>query len=893
MNDSTLSVADLKEQFRKAMADDGIVCDDPEIIDDGQVHRFDVHGDRKGRRNGWYIFHSDGHVNASYGCHKRYPDEMRQWAPEGAKVVLTPEQRLQREAYLAQKRAEREEAEIKRHAKAKAKAQKIWQNAVPCMEHEYLTEKGIKPLGVRTGPWEIWDGDHKKYIQITENALLIPLMDNQKVIHSLQAVIPKADLPEGDINAKKLLAGGAKKGLFCPLGRPQQFDRKTVYVLCEGYATGVSINEATGHMVIVCFDSGNLPVVAKSMAEALAERGQEAIIIVAADDDRWNKKNAGMKKAAQAAEVAGGRLAVPLFKSDVGRPTDFNDLALREGPEAVRRIFDAALNPGQVESEPPKEEDPIDPLIVADSFSILGYTGDAFVFYQHEQKQVKFIGQTNFSEATLLNLAPLEWWEYNFPHNKTGYDKKTAVNWINRSANIVGFFDAKRIRGRGAWIDDGRVVFHHGDRLTVDGVQMDLSHIQSHYIYPRRPNMPAFHDKPLTAQEGEWLLSIANRFCWCRPASAPMAIGWAFLAPLCGALQWRPHVWITGGAGSGKTEVFTHFLIPMVTGFCEFVQGASSEAGIRQELGSDALPVMMDEAETNTKRESSRMESILALVRQSSSETQARTLRGTAGGQSLQYLIRSMFGLASINTNLSKQADADRLTRLELLTAKHRQQTPEEWDQLKEDIHLVETYPSLSARMVTRAVSMWDMLFSTITIFRRVGANFFGSPRKADQYGTLMAGAWCATHDSIPTDEECAENLASYNWDEHLEGDDKDDAVAALEVVMTSVVKTKFGDMQIQQLVKALGDAAPAIERSVCYEGLLAAGIRMDKNNEYLCFATSHPVLTKLVENFPFANDLRGQLKRIPGADVNDNKNMRFGLIAKKVVRIPLSTFAE
>lgn len=891
MADLTLTIADLKEQFRKAMADDGIGCNE-EIIDDGAVHRFDVAGDRKGRRNGWYIFHSDHHVNASYGCHKRFPDEVRSWSPDGVRVELSPEQRIQREKYLAEKRAEREEEERKRHEKARVKAQKIWQSAVPCAEHEYTTSKGVTPLEARKSGWDVWDGDKKQYVRITENALIIPLIDKKGVIHSLQAIIPVGDLPEGDINAKKLLSGGAKRGLFCKLGSAKQHDRKTVYVLCEGYATGLSIHAATGHMCIVCFDNGNLPTIAKMMGDELAARGQDAIFIMAADNDQWTKGNPGLKKAKEAAELVGGLVVYPEFASHSGSPTDFNDLHNREGLEAVTRVFDKALNP---QNDTPQDVEPdadkIDAGIIPESFSILGYTNDAFVFYQHEQKQVKFIGQTNFSEATLLNLAPLDWWVYHFPHAKSAYDKTDAVNWINRYANRVGFFDAKRIRGRGAWQDSGRLVYHHGDRLTVEGVQVDLSHIKSGYIYPRRPNMPSFHDEPLTAAEGQWLLGIASQLAWCRPASAALCVGWAFLAPLCGALAWRPHVWVTGGAGSGKTTVMSDFLIPMIDGFCEFVQGASTEAGIRQELGSDALPVMMDEAETNNKRETGRMDAVLALARQASSESQARTLRGTAGGQSLHYLIRSMFGLSSINTHLQKQADADRLTRLELMPATARKNN--NWEQLKEEFHAVKTMPALSARIVTRAVSMFPILAKCIDVFRRVGAAFFSSQRKADQYGTLMAGAWCLTSDDVPSDEQCQQMYEGYNWDEHVDGDEKNDAQAALEVVMTSTVKTKFGDNQVQQLVKSLISDSPLIERPVCYEALLASGIRIDKNEQYLCIATGHPVLMKLVADHPFANDLRGQLKRIPGADVFENKNMRFGLITKKVVRIPLELFRD
>ncbi|EJM1834582.1 hypothetical protein Q6I89_004343 [Salmonella enterica] len=880
MADVIVSLNDLKEEFRGVMAEHGIVCDE-EIIDDGLVHRFDVQGDTRGRKNGWYVFHSDQHVNGIFGCHKRYPEQQFAWKPDGVEVRLSPEQLAERQRYLEQKRQEREEAEIKRHAKAKIKAQNKWQAAVPCNEHEYLTKKGISAFGTRVGPWEVWNKDKHRYDVITENALLIPLMDQKGEVHSLQAIIPHADLPEGDINAKKLLTGGAKQGLIYPIGKAQIRDGKKVYILCEGFATGASIHMATGHMCLVCFDSGNLPLIAGLLAESLASRQEEATIIVAGDDDCWKGKNTGKLKAQQAAEVAKGLVAMPVFASKEGKPTDFNDLHEREGLEAVRRIFTALLGPEQ-----PAEETPVKASgIVPESFQILGYTGDCFVFYQHEQKQVKFIGQTNFSEATLLNLAPLEWWEYYFPA-KNGYDKADALNWINRTANRIGYFDAKRIRGRGAWDDDGRLVYHHGDRLTVDGVQVDLSHFDSRFIYPRRPNMPSFHEEILTATQGRWLLGIANKLAWTRPASGPMCVGFAFLAPLCGALRWRPHVWITGGAGSGKSTVMSDFVIPMVNGFCEFVQGASSEAGIRQELGSDALPVLMDEAETNNKRETGRMEAVLALVRQASSETQARTLRGTAGGQSLHYLIRSMFGLSSINTHLSKQADADRLTRLELVPAKERK--VDNWESLKEDFHAVKSMGDLSARMLTRAVSMWPILSKAIDTFRRIGAAFFGSQRQADQYGTLMAGAWCASNDEMPTDQQCQTMYESYNWDEHVDADDHDDAQAALEVVMTSIIKTKYGDLQVQQLVKGLCDDAPAIERSTCYEALLNAGIRLDNTKQFLCFAPSHPVLVKLVADHPFANDLRGQLKRIPGADVFENKAMRFGALSKKVVRVPI-----
>src|SRR3546814_4223950 len=119
-------------------------------------------------------------------------------------------------------------------------------------------------------------------------------------------------------------------------------------------------------------------------------------------------------------------------------------------------------------------------------------------------------------------------------------------------------------------------------------------------------------------------------FRWTKPGSAALLSGWVALAPLCGALRWRPHVWLTGGAGSGKTTVLNEYVHPLMAGCDLFAQGNSSEAGIRQELKADALPVLFDESEQNDEREAARVQAVLALNRQASTESEAKTFKGTA-----------------------------------------------------------------------------------------------------------------------------------------------------------------------------------------------------------------------------------------------------------------------
>ena len=93
------------------------------------------------------------------------------------------------------------------------------------------------------------------------------------------------------------------------------------------------IHEATGGQVIVAFNAGNLEPVAKALHLQWPDRP----LVLCADDDAKTSGNPGLAAARAAARAVGGAIAVPDFSVD--RPdgvTDFNDLALFRGPQAVR-----------------------------------------------------------------------------------------------------------------------------------------------------------------------------------------------------------------------------------------------------------------------------------------------------------------------------------------------------------------------------------------------------------------------------------------------------------------------------------------------------------------------------------------------------------------------------
>ena len=93
-------------------------------------------------------------------------------------------------------------------------------------------------------------------------------------------------------------------------------------LICEGYATGATLHESTGHAVAVAFNAGNL----KPVAMALRDRYPDFRLILAADNDRHTPGNPGLTKANEAALVVGGLVAAPEFDDDEPG-SDWNDWA--------------------------------------------------------------------------------------------------------------------------------------------------------------------------------------------------------------------------------------------------------------------------------------------------------------------------------------------------------------------------------------------------------------------------------------------------------------------------------------------------------------------------------------------------------------------------------------
>jgi putative DNA primase/helicase len=307
------------EKFRESMRRAGIEYHGP-ITQDGELHRFKAAGDDE--EDGWYVLFPDSPIAGAFGHWRLQITE--KWS-ERSQEDCTPEERALLQENWKRSKLLRERTEAERHKDAKKTATELLAQAETPSDHPYLKKKGVRALGgvrIRAAGWP----------NLTGACLVLPLQDSDCELHSLQFIDTTGD--------KRFLGGGRISACFFALSDKQDGP----LVICEGFATGASIHEATDFAVVCAMNCGNLLAV----AQALRAKYPNRKLIVAADNDAYTTDqsgkptNPGLEKATNAARTIEAWLAIPGFKDSSAKPTDFNDLAQSEGLEAVRTLIDAA-----------------------------------------------------------------------------------------------------------------------------------------------------------------------------------------------------------------------------------------------------------------------------------------------------------------------------------------------------------------------------------------------------------------------------------------------------------------------------------------------------------------------------------------------------------------------
>jgi putative DNA primase/helicase len=621
---------------------------------------------------------------------------------------------------------------------------------------------------------------------------------------------------------------------------------------------------------------GGTPSVDKADWSAL--RGRTVTIWPDADD-------VGRKAASQLARILLGlQCTVQVVKPPDALPQGW-DLAdaLAEGwtpAKAVKAVERCAKQiqglpepePEPAPSPPAPEPEPPADIPASRPFTCLGFDEGIFYYQPRSTGQVTGISRGSHTGTNLVQLAELGYWE-------TLYPSKTGVNWLAAASSLfaeqarVGIFSPDRIRGRGAWWDAGRSVLHLGDRLLIDGELHPIAKPpRSKFHYQRLASIDLPDGiEPLTDHLGAELIDIASRFHWEVPASGLLLAGWIALAPICGALQWRPHLWLTASAGSGKSAILDRLVGPLIESLALFPEGNTTEAYIRQQLRSDAVPVVFDEAESNEKADRQRIQNILSLARVASSAGRGVIGKGGADGTAQSFTIRSMFLLCSISTALKQGADQSRFAQLTLRNPSYlpKEQRIAHWSALDAEITRLCT-PETGHRLMLRMVRQIPIIRDSVAVFRRAAAERFDSQRQGDQYGTLLAGAWSLMSSRAATIEDAYQLIDANDWEAYKEQSEADEE-RCLQHILQHQIRVE-GDRgsaynrTIWELVELARGSAASMEigPTAAESHLGRIGVKVESDR--LLISNTAKGLRRILDGTPWMDCYATVLTRLAGA---------------------------
>ena len=545
--------------------------------------------------------------------------------------------------------------------------------------------------------------------------------------------------------------------------------------------------------------------------------------------------------------------------------------------------------------EPAKQKDNSSHPFDVRPYKVLGYNDGLYYYLPQGTQQLIGLTLSQHTQSYFLGLAPAHYWDENFGDGKK-VDWQVVADALIRGSERMGIFDShERLRGRGAWRDAKRTVMHLGTHCYVDGDIIDPSEIDSKYIYQAQSDVGIELGNPLTTKEAHKLHEFCTSLSWENDLSAALLAGWCVVAPLSGVLKWRPHIWITGPSGSGKSTV-TYDIIGAVLGKTAIhMEGAATEAGIRQKLHQDARPVVFDEAEAEEARDATRMQEVLNLARISSSG--GRVIKGGKDGKSQSFSVRSCFCFSSINTSVKHFADENRISKL-VLKIDHTPESEDFYTNLEKNITDTLT-PDFSAGLLSRSLKNMDALEANIDSFRKAATKIFKSRRIADQIGTLLAGTYLLHSNNAITPEEAEKFILKNDWTEHTAINEKSDPERLLDKISTfriivntreMVCKPSLGELILKS---ALGERyiLDRISQEVAVHELKRYGIKCD-TPETVTIANKCEPIKRILKDTPWHSDWARPLKEIDKSETTGNTYFSPGIKCRGTT-VPITLFAE
>jgi len=420
----------------------------------------------------------------------------------------------------------------------------------------------------------------------------------------------------------------------------------------------------------------------------------------------------------------------------------------------VTRLERRRMPPPRVEAQPADVRAQKAKMMLGPScpYVPLGYD-ESYWWVIDRNMMVRGLTPRDLQRNMLVAIAGEAWLEERYPRtrkSKSGDQEvygiatdKAAASMID-ACSIMGYWTPEdHLRGLGAWPGaDGDLVMHRGDHLFIRGHMASLGRYGDYVYIPRRPlpKLPIQDtSRQFVASAASELLTRIDTFRWSRGTyDSGICLGWICCAILSGGLDtFRPHLWLTGELGSGKT-IFQDQLLKLVFSGAGIISVTdASAAGIWQAMEYDCIPIGIDEIESSDDNE--RRDQVIRLIRQASSG--ALILRGGSHHSGASFKVASCFLCSSIVPPTLNSQDASRIVVMSLLSDVAGVFRPP---------FVVDRLEQIGSALTKRLADNYKRLVGLVLpAARRQMMEDGFTARLADVYGALWAAADVAVYDEF------------------------------------------------------------------------------------------------------------------------------------------------